>query len=293
MSDDSAQHRRDEESTFKVTHTITLKVTYACTIIFLGLIFLDPNKFLDNENQLKGSIAIVVKKSNDVKVKHPKGATWSTLKKGDKLYPNTMVFTATGSSVMMLLEDESVIEQGPDSLLRLKIVKKYISSNTSKEDVKSDIDLLNSLDKKLVDEGPFEESDGLDLEIDGGNISVSTSGKSKIKSIKTRDSILTLGEDSEVEINNEGSSDTKYYMKSGNAVLSTGPGKQASIALKENESISTKKIRERNSENPQDAIEKKKRNFNMSTFFGEKYTAKKKSIWNTIKKMVQVILFLD
>jgi hypothetical protein len=290
MSDSKDQVNVDK---FKVKHTMALKVAYAYALIFFGLIFLDPNKLIRRQNSLKGSVAMVVEKSNDVKVKHPKGATWATLKKGDKLYPNSMVFTGAGASVVMLLEDESVIKQGPDSLLRLKIVKKYSNTDTSKEDVKSALRFLKSLDKKLVDEGPFNESDGLDLEIDGGNISVSTTKGSKIKSIKTRDSRLVLDDDSEVTIKNDGSNNTNIAMVSGSGRLQAGAGKLNEIKLNKNESISTKKLKEGDQEYPTKAIKEAKSASNLSSSMGEKYEAKKKSIWETIKKMGRIILFLD
>jgi hypothetical protein len=282
-----------EDRGYKVKHTIALKIAYVLTVLFLGLIFLDPNMFLIQKNPLKGSIAIVLERSNDVKVKHPKGATWSSLKSGDKLYPNSMVFTGENSRVIMNLEDNSIIEQGPESLLRLKIIKKFNQNKNTAQTIDSALQFTNSFDKKLVDEGEFESNDGVNIEIDSGNIAVRTSSKSKINSIQTRDSSLQIAAGSEVNIKNEGSTNTQISMIKGAGVLSVGKGNMNNIKLKKNDSISTKKIKSGNPNRPEDAIEKTNTVSSINSVSGEEYQVIRGGIWQTLKKMGRIILFMD
>lgn len=283
----------DNPDKFQVTHTVALKVAYGFAIVFLALIFVDPNKFLIEDNPLKGSVAIVKEKQSEVKVKHPRGATWSSLKQDDKLYPNSMIYTGPSSSVVIVLTDNTVIKQGAESLLRLKIVKKFKEKKTDAESAAKAKKFLNALDKKLVDEGAYDGDSGIDLELDGGNIKVATSENSKVNAIKTRDANLKVSGGSELNMQNTGDLDTKIEMIQGGGELSTLNTGRGSISLKKNQKISTKKVKESDTDDPEELVEKTASATNMSSGFGEKYEIKKKGVWETLKEMGRIILFRD
>ncbi len=279
---------------FKIKHTPLLKISYAAAVLFLYFIFQNPQSFLSKPDYLEGNIASVLERSNNVKVKHPKGSTWATLKKGGKLYPNSLVFTGPDSYVTMQLTDNSIIIQGPNSLLRLKIIKKQKLDNDPEDKVKDAKDLAKALDKNLVDEGKFAKNDQIDLQLDSGDINIITSGKTKINSIMTRDATISIDKNSEVNIQNQGGFNTQLAIKSGSGVISTASPVVKTVKLNKNDLVSTKNLKKSNQSSPEELIEKSTSMKKVSSnFSNNSYTIKRKGVLETFIEMGRFLLFLD
>lgn len=286
MSDNTDQLQGKAEK-FKIQHTWSLKLSYLFAVGLLALLFVDPNKFLLQPDPLEGSIAIVLERSNDVKRKHPRAASWTTIKKDDKLYPNSMIFTGKDSFVKIALIDASIINQGPESLLRLRMAKKRTKK---KVNAKGD-----SLDESLEDEGQFEEGSGIALELDGGNIDIEASDNSSIKSLATRDSKIELTSGTSLSLkNSESGGSSEISVSKGNASVKTKTQPSKAVALGKGQKINTKKLREEDEKADQDVVEKiKAESSGSESGFGEKYELKRKGIVDILVEMGRIILFLD
>ena len=301
MSDDTAQEKeksQDKPEKFKIQHTWSLKVAYLLAIGLLSLLFIDPNKLLPKQDPLEGSIAIVIEKSNDVKRKHPRAANWSAIKKDDKLYPNSMIYTGKDSYVKIALIDASIIKQGPESLLRLRIAtkkKKKKSKNTIDENPRTGANMKqDELDEALEDEGEFEEGSGIALELDGGNIDIQASEDSDIRSVATRDTKIDLNSGSSISLKNaEDGSSSEVSVTAGSANVKTKTNPEKSVSLTKGEKINSKKLKEEEEKADQEVVEKIKSESSGSGGMGEKSEIKRKGIVEILKEIGRIILFLD
>jgi hypothetical protein len=299
MSDENVQDSQPQgkPEKFSVQHTWSLKIAYLLAIGLLSLLFVDPSKLLPYQDPLEGSIAIVVEKSNDVKRKHPRAASWSAVKKDDKLYPNSMIYTGKDSYVKIALIDASIINQGPESLLRLRIAtKKKKKKKASAVDSSSNSPggVGDELDDALEDEGEFEEGSGIALELDGGNIDIQASENSDIRSVATRDTKIELESGTGISLKNtEDGSSSEIAVTAGQANIKTKSDPQKSVALKKDEKIDTKKLREEEEKADQEVVEKIKGATNAAGGFGEKSEIKRKGILEIMKEIGKIILFLD
>ncbi|MCO4793912.1 MAG: hypothetical protein KC493_09375 [Bacteriovoracaceae bacterium] len=317
MSDDQSQVKpegNEKPPKFKVQHTWSLRLAYLIAIGLLSLLFIDPNKFLPQPDPLKGSIAIVLAKSNDVKRKHPRAASWTSVKKDDKLYPNSMLFTGKDSYVKIALIDASIINQGPESLLRLRMAKKRKKKKKKKKvDLKSNSPGSSdgvttgdgsgssasagqdSLDDSLEDDGEYEEGSGIALELDGGNIDIEASEESSIKSIATRDTKIEVSGGTSLNLKNaEGGGSSEIAVKKGTAKVKTKTTPSKAVSVTKGQKINTEKLREEEEKADQEVVEKiKAESSGGSNSFGDTGNVQRKGIVEILKEIGKIILFLD
>lgn len=317
MSDENVQEQTEPKGTpekFSIQHTWSLKIAYLLAAGLLALLFVDPSKLLPYEDPLEGTIAIVIEKSNDVKRKHPRAASWTAVKKDDKLYPNSMIYTGKDSFVKIALIDASIINQGPESLLRLRVAKKKkkkkkpkkvdTSSNspgsTGGEVVRDGGSGAagaggDELDEALEDEGDFEEGSGIALELDGGNIDIQASEDSDIRSVATRDTKIELQSGSAINLkNSEGGGSSEIAVTAGTASVKTKTNPQKSVKLEKDQKINTKKLREEEEKADQEVVEKiKSESGGASDGSEEKTEIKRKGIVEIVKEIGKIILFMD
>ncbi len=298
MSDENVQESAapvGKPEKFSIQHTWSLKIAYLLAIGLLSLLFMDPSKFLPYQDPLEGSIAIVIEKSNDVKRKHPRAASWTAVKKDDKLYPNSMIYTGKDSFVKIALIDASIINQGSESLLRLRIAQKKKKKKAKVVDPTSSGRSTNdSLDEDLEDEGEFEEGSGIALELDGGNIDIQTSENSDIRSVATRDTEIELQAGSAINLKNtEDGGSSEIAVTAGKASVKTKSNPQKSVTVNKDEKINTKKLREEEEKADQEVVEKIKGASGVSGGMGEKTEIQRKGIVEIMKEIGKIILFMD
>lgn len=300
MSDKNVQesiHPEGNPEKFSIQHTWSLKIAYLIAAGLLALLFVDPSKLLHYKDPLEGSIAIVLEKSGDVKRKHPRASSWSAVKKDEKLYPNSMIFTGRDSYVKIALIDASIINQKPESLLRLRIASKKKKKKPKKKvDMKSDSppDPSNGLDDSLQDEGEYEEGSGISLELDGGDLDIKASGDIEIRDIATRDTSIKLTKGSELNIkNSEGGDTSEIAVKSGIVNVTTNTAPQKKVVLKKGDKINTKKLRDEQEKADQEVVERIKKGNNATSAFAEAQKVQRKGIIEIVKEIGKIILFMD
>jgi hypothetical protein len=209
-----------------------------------------------------------------------------------------MIYTGKDSYVKIALIDASIIKQGPESLLRLRIAtkkNKKKSKNTIDENPSSGGNIKqDELDEALEDEGEFEEGSGIALELDGGNIDIQASEDSDIRSVATRDTKIDLNTGSSISLKNAedgSSSEVSVTAGSANVKIKTNPEK--SVSLAKGEKINSRKLKEEDEKADQEVVEKIKSESSGYGGLGENSVMERKGIVEILKEIGRIILFLD
>lgn len=258
-----------EDQKFEITWTI--KIAVGLTVLFSSLLLVDPGKILELAEEKKDNIALVLFRSNDVKVKHAGSPYWVLLKRMDPLFADSMVFTGDDSFAKILFRDGTAVSVGKNSLLKIRAGKK-------KETVKEGEEASATVDR--APEGPVS------IELEGGNIDVDTSKSTEFSGIKTGDSEIKVEEGSQLSLASSSGGGTQMKMEKGKASLAKA-GTTETQEVKAGEEVSTTE----EEFNEEEQVDEKDLEKYFGTMSGEseQYEMKRKGFWETIRQLFEIL----
>lgn len=152
------------------------------------------------EKQNEEPIGIILVKENIAQRKFAEGTVWDRLRTQADVYEGDTIHTTAKSLAAVQIEDESSIELGENTLIRIHLKKK--------------------------------DGEGSVIDMESGAITVNSFGGSI--SIKSGNKVITIAPDSTLTAKDTGDRDFSLFLKSGNATVQTENGNSdSSIKLEE------------------------------------------------------------